>query len=272
MFGKNLFRDKAMERLSSPDEFDDPVKIISVRAWILFLLLFVASSALIIWIFFSRINREINCAGLILKENKIAEVHTLSAGLIEKVFVKRGSGVKKGDALLTVVLAQGKEKTVVSSPAGGSVFELNVSEGNFVNTGEKLLSIEKEDTAGSSENFEVTAFVSGKNIHSVKIDNPVFIAPKNIDIKEYGYLIGKVKSIANYPVSQERKNQLIKENPLMAAFLQDEIFEAAITPLRENGKLKWSSERGNEIKSVNGSNCNLKIIVSGKNISGYVFK
>jgi len=272
MFRKNIFRDKAMKRLSTPDEFDDPVKLISIKAWILFLLLFAASSAVIVWLFFSRVNRELNCTGLIIKENKIAETRALSAGLIERIFVKRGDEVKKGETLISIMPAAGEKNISITAPAGGRIFEVNIQEGNFVNVGDKLVSIEKADSAGKVDDFEVTAFISVKNIHTVKINAPVFIAPMNVDVKEYGYLMGKVTGIANYPVSQERKNLLAKENPQLASLLREEIYEAAITPLRENGKLKWSSAKGAGINSVSGTSCDIKIIIDEKNISGFVFK
>lgn len=272
MFSKNIFRNKAMERLTAPDEFDEPVKIISIKSWLFFLLFLGVSFAIVVWIFFSRINQEIDCKGIIIKENKIIEVHTLTAGLIDKIFVKSGSNVKKGEALLNFISASSKEKLPVTSPTDGSLFEMNVSEGNFSNLGDKLFSIEKRDTSGAPGDFEVTGFVPGKIVSLIKKGSSVLIAPKNIDIKEYGYLLGVVKKIANYPVSQERKNLLVKENPSMTEFLQDEFFEVIITPQLENNQLKWSSKKGSGIKSVNSTTCDLKIIVNQENISGFMFK
>jgi len=289
MFNKKLFRDKAMERFTKPEETDGAVQIITIRSWILLLLFILISFTLFFWLGFSNISRETGCRGLIVRQGTVTGIPALREGFIKNLSVFPGAPVKKGDFLADLLtadeLASLSTKTsgpvssptssAILSPAGGTVFEINVSEGDFVRIGDKLLSVEvsgNEDLADSLKNkFTITGFLSAKQVNSVRTGNKVLISPHNIDAKEFGYLTGTLTKIANYPVSPERKKMLVRENQLLSDISKDDYFEILITPVYESGKLKWTSARGASIDFIRTSYCTLKIITESKTILSFIF-
>jgi hypothetical protein len=295
MFNRKIFRDKSLERLSSPEELDIPLKILNIKSWLLFMLLFAVMASVFLWVGFSNVNQEIECRGIIVKEDHLTEVLALRAGFVDKVLISQEDSVKKGDVLFNLVSADDKQKimeiennisegdkreqvnieeilkkSAVWSPVNGVLFELSVSDGYFVNIGDKLLTLESEISPGTHDEFEVIGFVPGRMINTINEGTSVLIAPKNIDIKEYGYLMGIIKRIAGYPVSQERIEMLTKRNPGILEDIQEKIFEVTIIPDKINGQLKWSSDKSPGIRFINGTSCDLKIVSSSRNLFSYI--
>jgi hypothetical protein len=295
MFNRKIFRDKSLERLSSPEELDIPLKILNIKSWLLFMLLFAVMASVFLWVGFSNVNQEIECRGIIVKEDHLTEVLALRAGFVDKVLISQEDSVKKGDVLFNLVSADDKQKimeiennisegdkreqvnieeilkkSAVWSPVNGVLFELSVSDGYFVNIGDKLLTLESEISPGTHDEFEVIGFVPGRMINTINEGTSVLIAPKNIDIKEYGYLMGVIKRIAGYPISQERIEMLTKRNPGILEDFQEKIFEVTIIPDKINGLLKWSSNKAPRIRFINGTSCDLKIVSNSRNLFSYI--
>lgn len=288
MFNKKLFRDKAMERFTKPEETDGAVQIITIKSWILLLLFILISFTLFFWLGFSNISRETECRGLILKQGSVITIPALREGFIKNLSILPGDPVKKGDFLSALLTADElaamnanssgstnpNTNSGIYSPAGGTVFEINVSEGDYVKIGDKILSVEALGGEGKDDSLKnkltITGFLSAKQVNSVKTGNKVLISPHNIDAKEFGYLTGTLTKIANYPVSQERKKLLIRENQVLSDIAKDDYFEVLITPVFENGKPKWTTEKGSSIDFIRTTYCNLKIITESKNILSFI--
>lgn len=288
MFNKKLFRDKAMERFTKPEETDGAVQIITIKSWILLLLFILISFTLFFWLGFSHISRETECRGLIIKQTSVIGIPALREGFIKNLTVLPGDPVKKGDFLANLLTANElaamnanssgsatpNTNSGIYAPAGGTVFEINISEGDYVKTGDKILSIEAAGEEGKEDSLKniltVTGFLSAKQVNSVRTGNKVLISPHNIDAKEFGYLTGILTKIANYPVSQERKKMLIRENQVLSDIAKDDYFEILITPVYENGKLIWTTEKGSSIDFIRTTYCSLKIITESKNIISFI--
>jgi len=305
MFNKKIFREKALDRLSSPEDFDIPVKIMSLKIWIFFLIFVLVLTALVIWLASGRINQQIECQGLLVKEDNLLIVSAVKAGFVENINVKPPDNIKKGDVLINILPAAEKQelselenkllqnanknsseliekkkrlteeymsKSAVHAPVDGAVFEVTAARGSFVNIGDKLLSIEHKSKGDKENIFEVTGFVSGKAVHSIKEGAPVLIEPRNIDKKEFGYLKGSVKKIADYPVSQERKRIIAKEKSAIAINQGEEIYEVIIVPDLKDNMLQWSNNKTSGVNLINGTICDLKIIVTSKNFLSFIFR
>lgn len=288
MFNKKLFRDKAMERFTKPEETDGAVQIITIKSWILLLLFILISFTLFFWLGFSHISRETECRGLIIKQTSVIGIPALREGFIKNLTVLPGDPVKKGDFLANLLTANElaamnanssgsatpNTNSGIYAPAGGTVFEINISEGDYVKTGDKILSIEAAGEEGKEDSLKniltVTGFLSAKQVNSVRTGNKVLISPHNIDAKEFGYLTGVLTKIANYPVSQERKKMLIRENQVLSDISKDDYFEILITPVYENGNLKWTAEKGSSIDFIRTTYCSMKIITESKNIISFI--
>ena len=210
---RKIFRSKAMESLSSPDEYDEPVKIVSVKSWVLFLLLFCASTAFITWVLFSNVNQEVRCIGIHLIPDRIYEVNSLSSGLIKRITAAKNTRIKAGDTLVEFISASTKEKAAILSAVDGSIFELNITAGDFINAGDKLMRIKKETGERNSRNSEISVFVPANSVGKIKKGGEVLISAASTDTKDPGFLSGRVSSVAEFPLSKERIGFLLKQIP-----------------------------------------------------------
>jgi uncharacterized Zn ribbon protein len=296
MFDKKIFRDKALERLSSPEEFDTPLRILNIKAWLLLLLMLAIMASVFLWAGFSNINQEIDCKGIISKEENLTDVLAIKTGFIEKIMVNTADSVIKGDLLFHLYSAGDKEKITelqnsftaagllntfqipeeiitrseFRSPVNGSVFEIAVSNGSFVKIGDRLLIIENLKAKGKAEELEVIGFIPGSAVSAIEEDLPVMISPANVDVKDYGYLIGRVKRIAAYPVSEERVEMLTRRNPGLQPEVNEKIFEVTVVPERNGRGFKWSSNKNPDIRLTNGTLCELKIISRSKDLFSFI--
>ncbi|GAB2180922.1 hypothetical protein DLREEDagrD3_11450 [Denitratisoma sp. agr-D3] len=98
-----LFRKVALERLSSPDQLDQLVTIADPRSW-----LALAAFALILvfvlgWGIFGRIPTSVPAKGILVAEGgRVVAAMSPASGIVEKVSVKLGERVRKGQPVATI--------------------------------------------------------------------------------------------------------------------------------------------------------------------------
>lgn len=99
-----LFRKKALDRLSSPDRLDERVALIAPSWWVALAALFGMLGVAALWGAFSRISTKVDGSGMLLEESGFQNVVSLSDGVMGALNVQEGSPVQKGDVLATVSL------------------------------------------------------------------------------------------------------------------------------------------------------------------------
>ena len=107
---KKIFRDKALEKLSNPEELEGAVQIINVKSWILLLLFILITFAIFFWMGFNTINQQVKSKGIIIKPNSLTIIHSLSNGFIENISINNSNSIKKGDYLFNLIPIETKNK------------------------------------------------------------------------------------------------------------------------------------------------------------------
>ena len=67
--GSKIFREKSIERISSPEELDDYLKVTNVRVWVVILTLFFMAASIIVWSFAGDITTRIETTGMFTSES-----------------------------------------------------------------------------------------------------------------------------------------------------------------------------------------------------------
>ena len=97
-----MFRQKSLEKLSSPERLDQLMQIVDSKSWIpLSTLGFVAISALV-WSIFGRIPITVEGAGVLVYPSTVVPVQTKSSGQLVDLKVDEGDVVEKGDVIATI--------------------------------------------------------------------------------------------------------------------------------------------------------------------------
>ena len=97
-----LFRQKSLERLSSPEQLDQLMKIVHSKSWIpLATLGFIGIMALV-WGIFGRIPITVEGAGVLIHPSTVVPVQAKGSGQLIDLKVKNGEVVTKGEVIATI--------------------------------------------------------------------------------------------------------------------------------------------------------------------------
>lgn len=196
--------------------------------------------------------KQLEVARMEAKKRSDNEVVTASNQLED---VRRG---------LTLMLREAKNFTSIVSPYTGRVLEVKAAEGQLVERGTHLVSIE---SAGADVN-EIEAYVylpasEGKKIsHGMRVE----ISPSTAKREEFGFLPAFVASVADYPSTDQGlmrvfgNDKLVQQLSGAAAPIQ---VVAALKPSSGNvSRYQWSTRAGPPFALQSGTACSASIILS----------
>lgn len=248
MSDKPIFRKVALDRLSSPDQLDQLITVTSPKGWVALATIAAMIAALIVWGIFGSIATKVNGNGMILAPGGMTQVTTAADGQIVEIYVTPGSTVRPGQliatlaqpnlsqelerlrselnmsqnqtdaagrqAKLTQLQQQLAQSSQVIAATGGSVVEIKAAKGDFVRAGTSLATLK----AGDSAKLETVLFVPVEEGRKIRAGLEAQVAPSIIRSDEYGFLVGKVTSVSDYPVTAERMLQVLGTKELVQKF------------------------------------------------------
>ena len=148
-----------------------------------------------------------------------------------------------------------KLSTDVISPYSGRVLEIKLDENSVVQAGSSILNME---LAGDSiKDLEVVVFVSSLDGKKVKPGMDIFISPSTIKREDYGYMVGKVTAVSEFPSTSQgmmrilQNQQLVQQLSAGAAPIQ---INADLTPdAGATSGYKWTSPGGPPVLIQSGT-------------------
>jgi HlyD family secretion protein len=161
--------------------------------------------------------------------------------------------------------------TNIVSPDTGRVIEIMVNEGDLINPGTTVVSIEPAGRA--IKNLEAIIYIpsEGKN---VKPGMDVQVSPVNIKKEEYGFIHGRVTSISQYPVSSEGMFRILGNENLVKALLEQgpvlEVKVDLVPTTKTVSLLKWSSQAGPPFAIQSGTICTASVIEKKQSLISFV--
>ena len=97
-----LFRQEALERLSSPERLDQMMQVVNRRAWLPLSTIGSLVVVAIIWSVFGRIPLTVNGQGVLIRPRNVVPFQVPSEGQIVTLNLKSGDRIKPGDVLGTI--------------------------------------------------------------------------------------------------------------------------------------------------------------------------
>lgn len=156
-----------------------------------------------------------------------------------------------------------QEASQVYSPYSGRVQELRLSENTLVSAGAPILSIER--SGNDLSDLEAHIYVQPTDGKKIKPNMDVQVAPSMVKGEEFGFMVGKVKSVAKFPSTAAGMMRIFNNDKLVQqlsagaapiAVLAD-LVPSASTP----SGYKWSSPRGPDTEVESGTLCSATITV-----------
>jgi HlyD family secretion protein len=159
--------------------------------------------------------------------------------------------------------------TELKSPYAGRVLEVTASSGSLVAPGQRLLTL--EPLTGSLESVLYIPAGEGKK---VRPGMSVRIAPSTVKPEEYGYLLGTVKTVSEFPVTPEGLRQVLRNDKLAEELMGKSAPIEVVAALKVDPKtpsgFKWSSSQGPPTQVYSGTLSKGTVVVEDKRPISYV--
>jgi HlyD family secretion protein len=167
----------------------------------------------------------------------------------------------------------------VKSAESGRIVEVIKSAGDKVLEGEPLIRIERSSSGEASQicggDVHALIYVPAGAAGKIKKGQFVRVSPSDVKKEEYGFIFGKVESVASYPSSTVDMTEKLKNDQLVKQFMTaGPVFETRVclakNPSNPVNPFKWSSSLGPPKGTEAGTTCVVSIIVDEKRPYTYV--
>jgi multidrug efflux pump subunit AcrA (membrane-fusion protein) len=203
------FRSRAVEKIESPEQLDTRIKPAKPGAWIALLTLLIALIIAVVWSIVSTVPVTVGGTGFFLPKEGWNSVQAATAGIVSVLDVQVNDPVVSGEALALITDAAGDSVTV-RSPVTGYVVEVAVSQQEYVNPGIQMAVIRPLD-----DTLVVHAYIPTGLAHEIPVGADTEISPSTVSPSAYGFLKGRVVSVAPFPATQQRLQEVLQNESLV---------------------------------------------------------
>jgi biotin carboxyl carrier protein len=309
---EGLFRKKSIERLSSPEQLDRLMVVISAKGWISLWCLILLIAAFLIWAFVGSIPVQVSGTGILLPEKGLFNIQSNQEGVVVRIPAELGQNItssqpvviladsahmkkireaKDKNHLLQEALKKSKEKgdkgeidqlqdeldksnanvqalesndanINVYSNVEGKIFEIDVSPGDIVKSGQSIAWL--IEPLNSGETLFCYSYLPISSGEKVQTGMKAEMALGNVDTGTYGYLLGEVAHLSALPVSDQDIIHRV-HNPQLVNYLkrgQAAVIAAVIKPFPDSETASgylWSTPKGPPAPPKSGSICDVQI-------------
>jgi hypothetical protein len=207
---QRLFRQVALERLSSPERLDELMEVTTPKTWLALLGVGALIAAAIVWGIYGRVPTFVKGQGVLIREGSLQAVETPAAGELRDLLVAVGDEVLQEQVVARIVQAPDSRTVVVTSPHAGRVLELRATQGNLVSAGTPLLSLEQPGRP-----LEGVLYLPPTEAKKVRPGMEAQLSPASVKREEYGLLLGQVIAVGAYPATPAGMKRVLGSEELV---------------------------------------------------------
>jgi hypothetical protein len=197
---RQIFRKVALERLSSPEQLDQLVKITTPSGWLALAALVILLLMLLAWAVLGTVPSQVSGPAILIPTGGIKNVASPFAGQVSELAVTAGQTVEEGQVVAMIAQVEGGEAAEVISPYTGRVLEVKVDDGYLVERGTTLLNME---LTGDDVRLEAVMYVPLADGKQLTPGMSVQVAPSTVRPEVYGFMNGRVVSVGTFPSTYE---------------------------------------------------------------------
>jgi hypothetical protein len=242
MSSPGLFRERALERIGSADEFDRLVRVTSPRYWIALTGVLVVVVAAICWACFSTILTTERGPGFLLPEGGLATIQAPAAGQLSLLRIKQDDHVADGQSLGFVRTATGTQVPIRSSVAG-IVTETDAERGTDVSAGEQLGLVEP-----TGRPTVIYTYLPVDTASGIQVGTKARLRFAGGIGATYGDALGRVQSVSRFDTTRERlefvlHGSAIRAQPRLNVPIREVVIRLDRSSKTASG-LVWASGHG----------------------------
>lgn len=99
---KPIFREKPLEKLASPEQLDEMMRLTSSRPWFALIAMILILLVLLSWSFLGTVTTKVSGRGVLIKPESVSKVAALGTGKVMDIKTKSGQRVSVGDTLAII--------------------------------------------------------------------------------------------------------------------------------------------------------------------------
>ena len=257
---KSLFREEAMDKMSSPDELDRLMRVTDPKGWLALIALLALVAAAVVWGVFGSISvQESGDKGVLLAGDSRSQAASQTSGLVTDVRVEIGDHVQEGQVLARVRQGGGSESDVVSL-FDGRVDEILIEDGMLLERGQQVAVIKR-----GNEPLQAFVFVPGEQGKRLKKGMQVHVLPSTVKAEEFGFIQGEVTSVSKFPVTEVEMFLLLQNQSLVDVLStggdQHRVDVKLLRDPSTPSGLEWSSSQGPPFAVTRGMLCTATFVL-----------
>ena len=264
---EELFRREALEHLSASEQLDMPIEITTPKAWVATLALMLFLLVVAAWSVLGRLPITVQGPGILL-DAPLKPIPSMASGQVLDVLIKPGDVVREGQIVASLQSVTEFPQTAridIEAPFSGTVAHVEVRRGQIVQVGDSLAAI-----SATSSDLKAILYLPVDQGKRVRPGMMTRISPSTADEAEYGYVIGRVLTVANFPADHGDMMAELGNEDLVKFFLGDgSIYQTA--PIKVMVGLErdlstpsgfiWSSGKGPNFGLGAGTVCRANVVV-----------
>ncbi len=263
---KTLFRENAINSLNNvSEEIQACLKIVNVTSAGLIFALILALLAVVVWGVWGKVSITIPGSGIILaaedlqrSENRLADSlkdRKEKMLFLEHLYAKKIKLYQKH--YLTIVdLEKAKEEYQAAKEDLA-----NVTKGNYLNISKPVF-VNKPTSRHAD--LEALVFISHDEGKKVAVGMMVYLLPSTLSLFQYGYIMGEVINVSEYPASKESVYSYLGNMNLVDEFFMTGVPYLVKIKLIKNimnkSGLEWTSKLGSPFQIEPGATLTANII------------
>lgn len=259
MTKKQIFRNVALERLSSPEQLDQLLNVTTPKGWLALAGVAIILVAMIAWGILGEVPITVNGTGILLKTEGVRNVPAPQSGQITKLYVSKGVTIQAGQPVAQI---SHSDLMTIETPFSGVVSEIRAGEGEIVEIGDPIFSLVLMQAL--DEALQTVLYLPAAEAKKITPGMLAQISPSTVRREEFGFMVGTVTSVNELPSTRDGMRRTLGSEEWLSHFAQMvapvEIRIALTADPNTPSGYRWSS-RGPDVTIGNGTPCEVDIIL-----------
>lgn len=208
------FRTKALAKRRQAEDLDRLPEIAKPRGWLAAVALSLLVLGILVSLFTASIPYRVSGSGVLASEAGVAEVQSLTAGEVVRVFVEVGDVVQSSTPVAELRAADGTT-TEIHAGQSGEVLVVRTGPGRVVTPGSAIVTLARGEGSRPTRAYLFLDEAEAAGVApGMEVDVAVGAAPS----ARYGSVRGVVASVGQRPVSFEELDVLLANRALVEEF------------------------------------------------------
>lgn len=206
----NIFQKTALDRLSTSDRLDKPLRISSPLSWLALVGVTFIIVAVLIWSFSSYLPDTITSVGAVSAKHETNTIFSDVLGRLESYTVQPGELVRANQVVCWIQTGSG-ESVAVRSNQAGIVARILASNGEYIGAqneqkspdGKGLILLDPDPAIESPQ--VVVFYVSKNDVGKLRVGMETQVSLMAQKSQTYGYMAGRITNIDTYATTTESR-------------------------------------------------------------------